>query len=429
MLVQADRLDIDIHRGEQVEQRRITRIFDGNPVAGTQPCAQYALNTVKRAADNCQVGGVNPVGLKASNGKLAKTRRNRRVAILPRRRWVRAVAPSRRPDRQQLRIRRPANEIANAGRDSEREPWRSWWRTSDPGASAAVPARDPLQPQLAVRGRDRRRTQAEFDGQRSHGRQRRAWLQAAIADCALYVGCNLGSAPADRQILCRHIDLMYCNIILGVGVVMLDPQLNGRFVRLESLGHQHLPGLVAASAGDPELYRMSKVPVGDAEVARYIEAALSARDAGKAAPFAVVRVADGAVIGSSRLFDLEWWPWQEGHARHAYDGPDTCEIGYTWLTGSAIRTGANTEMKSLMLTLAFETWQVQSVCFHTDARNDRSRRALSRIGARYEGILRSHRLAADDRPRDSARFAITAADWPTVRTHLGELSRQRLLAS
>src|ERR1700756_2733922 len=147
-----------------------------------------------------------------------------------------------------------------------------------------------------------------------------------------------------------------------MSMVILDPQLRGRFVRLEPLGQQHLAGLVAASAGDPELFRMSKVPVGDAEVARYIEAGRAARDAGTAAPFAVVRLADEAVIGSSRLFDLGWWAWPEGHPRHGHDGPDTCEIGYTWLTRSAIRTGANTEMKRLMLTFAFETWEVQSVC-------------------------------------------------------------------
>jgi N-acetyltransferase len=210
---------------------------------------------------------------------------------------------------------------------------------------------------------------------------------------------------------------------------ILDPVLVGRHVRLEPLQRRHLPALVAASAGDPELFRMSKVPVGDAEMSSYIDAATAARDAGHAATFAVIRLADEAVIGSTRLFDLEWWSWPESHPRHRHDGPDTCEIGYTWLTPSAIRTGANTEMKRLMLTLAFETWQVQSVCFHTDARNERSRRALSRIGARYEGILRSHRLAADDQPRDSARFAITAADWPAVEAHLAELSRDRLLVS
>ena len=136
-------------------------------------------------------------------------------------------------------------------------------------------------------------------------------------------------------------------------------------------------------------------------------------------PFAVVRAEDGAVIGSSRFFDLDYWPWPGSHDR---SGPDTCEIGSTWLTASAIRTGANTEMKRLMLTHAFETWQVRSVCLHTDVRNQRSRQAVERIGARFEGILRAHRLGADLMPRDSARFSITAAEWPRVRQHLEELT-------
>ncbi len=71
--------------------------------------------------------------------------------------------------------------------------------------------------------------------------------------------------------------------------------------------------------------------------------------------------------------------------------PDACEIGYTWLTRSAIRTGANTEAKLLMLTHAFESWQVLRVCLHTDVRNQRSRAAIERIGGQFEGILRSHR--------------------------------------
>jgi len=211
-------------------------------------------------------------------------------------------------------------------------------------------------------------------------------------------------------------------------MVFLNPVLTGKTVRLEPLGEQHRPGFVLATAADPELYRMTKVPFGDAESAAYIEAAEHARSAGAAAPFAVIRLADETVIGSSRLFDLSWWPWPQGHARHGHAGPDTCEIGHTWLARSAIRTGANTEMKQLMLTFAFETWDVQSVCFHTDARNERSRAALSRIGARYEGVLRWHRLASDDQPRDSARFSVTAAEWPAVKAHLAELSRERALA-
>jgi hypothetical protein len=82
-----------------------------------------------------------------------------------------------------------------------------------------------------------------------------------------------------------------------------------------------------------------------------------------------------------------------------------------------------------MLTHAFEVWQVRSVCLHTDARNQRSRDAMLRIGARFDGILRSHRLGADLSPRDSVRFSITAADWPAVRLRLDELARRYQLTS
>jgi len=101
--------------------------------------------------------------------------------------------------------------------------------------------------------------------------------------------------------------------------------------------------------------------------------------------------------------------------------PDACEIGYTWLTRSAIRTASNTEAKLLMLTYAFEVWHVLRVCFHTDARNQRSRAALERIGAKFEGILRAHRMAADYIPRDSMRFSIVAGEWPRVKKRLNQL--------
>ena len=195
----------------------------------------------------------------------------------------------------------------------------------------------------------------------------------------------------------------------------------GAHVRLEPLGYRHVPGLLAAACGGGELYRWSPVPQDEDAARRYVETALAARDAGHAAPFAVLRAQDDTVIGSTRFWDLGYWPWPDDRPR---TGPDTCEIGYTWLAPGAIRTGANTEMKRLMLRHAFEVWQVRSVCLHTDARNQRSRDAMQRIGARFEGILRAHRLGADGRPRDSVRFSITAAEWPSVRLRLDELSRR-----
>ena len=194
--------------------------------------------------------------------------------------------------------------------------------------------------------------------------------------------------------------------------------LSGRFVRLEPLDRVHLDGLVAAAAVDPSLYQWSLVPQGKDQAARYIDAAIAGRDAGTVLPFATIRVADGSVIGSTRFFDMERWAWPQGHPRHGQSDPDVCEIGYTWLTQSAIRTAANTEAKFLMLTHAFESWNMLRVCLHTDARNQRSRAAIERIGGKFEGILRAHRLAADFTPRDSARFAIVATDWPDVKKRI-----------
>ena len=139
-----------------------------------------------------------------------------------------------------------------------------------------------------------------------------------------------------------------------------------------------------------------------------------------AVPFAILREQDASVIGSTRFWNIERWSWPPEHPRHGRPTPDACEIGYTWFARSALRTGANTEAKFLMLRHAFETWQVLRVCLHTDVRNQRSRTAIERIGGKFEGILRAHRIAADFTPRDSARFSIVAAEWPVVKQHLEE---------
>ena len=200
------------------------------------------------------------------------------------------------------------------------------------------------------------------------------------------------------------------------------PTLSGRHIRLEPLDHRHADGLVAASAVDPTEYGLSPVPQGIEQAHQYIDKAHALRDAGTAVPFATVRLSDGAVIGATRFWNLEYWAWPHGHARASLETPDVCEIGYTWLTKSAIRTAANTEAKLLMLTHAFETWEVLRVCLHTDSRNKRSWAAIERIGGKFEGILRAHRMAADFIPRDSARFSIVAAEWPEARERLAELA-------
>lgn len=205
---------------------------------------------------------------------------------------------------------------------------------------------------------------------------------------------------------------------------MADVVLLGSHVCLEPLEHRHVDGLVAAAAADPDLYRWSPVPQGRDETISYVDTALAWRDAGRAVSFATIRVSDGVVIGSTRFFDIERWAWPPGHPSHGRLTPNVCEIGYTWLTRAAVRTPANTEAKLLMLTHAFEAWQVLRVCFHTDARNDRSRAALERIGGQMEGVLRAHRMAADYIPRDSVRYSILASEWPTVKHRLANRLQQ-----
>jgi len=205
----------------------------------------------------------------------------------------------------------------------------------------------------------------------------------------------------------------------------MDNLLSGAHIRLEPLTHRHVEALAAAAANEPSLYQWSPVPQDKAQAEDYVSTAVAWRDAGTAVAYAIVDINNDTVIGSSRFFHIERWSWPQGHARHGRAHPDACEIGYTWFARSAIRTGANTEAKLLMLTHAFESWQVFRVCFHTDARNQRSQAALERIGAKFEGILRSHRMAADFIPRDSFRYSIVSAEWPAVKDRLIKLLNRR----
>jgi RimJ/RimL family protein N-acetyltransferase len=200
--------------------------------------------------------------------------------------------------------------------------------------------------------------------------------------------------------------------------------LQGKHIRLEPLEQRHVDGLVAASSEDPDLYRWSPVPQGKAEATSYVETALSWQDAGTAVPFAILRADNARVIGSTRFWNIERWAWPASHPSRGRGVPDACEIGYTWYAKSAIRTGANTEAKLLMLRHAFERWQVLRVCFHTDSRNLRSRAALERIGGKFESLLRAHRMAADFIPRDSVRYSIIAAEWPALEPRLRQLAER-----
>lgn len=209
-----------------------------------------------------------------------------------------------------------------------------------------------------------------------------------------------------------------------------DLTLTGRLIRLIPLRRDHIQALAAAAAAlnpgmaDPEIYSWTVVPQGVDEMARYVETALDWQAAGTAIPFTVVRLQDQAVIGSTRYWNIERWTWPEGNPRHGNSNPDVCEIGWTWYSRPAIRSGANREGKFLMLQHAFEVWKSLRVCLHTDSRNRRSQAAMEGIGFKHEGVLRAHKLAVDGVARDSYRYSMTAAEWPQAKQRLLEQFQQ-----
>ena len=188
--------------------------------------------------------------------------------------------------------------------------------------------------------------------------------------------------------------------------------LAGDHVRLEPLAPSHVPGLVAAAAEDRSTYDWTPVPDGEAEILGWVEHAERERESGRMLAFATMTI-DGTVVGSTSFLDPQ--RWQRSDRAPSFD---SIEIGSTWLAASAQRTSINTEAKLLMLTHAFDAWSVERVTFKTDARNQRSRDAITRIGARFEGIRRAHCLATDGTIRDSAYFSIVASEWPGVRAGL-----------
>jgi RimJ/RimL family protein N-acetyltransferase len=137
----------------------------------------------------------------------------------------------------------------------------------------------------------------------------------------------------------------------------------------------------------------------------YIEAALKLQSEGSALPFATVDKASRQAVGSTRFANID-----RANRR--------VEIGWTWIGVRWQRTAVNTEAKYLMLRHAFETLGCIRVEFKTDALNEKSRRALLRIGARQEGVFRKHMLMPDGRVRDSVYFSIIDSEWPEIKTGL-----------
>ena len=175
---------------------------------------------------------------------------------------------------------------------------------------------------------------------------------------------------------------------------------------LEPLAREHEDGLWEA-ARHPEVWRwMDANAVATRETFHeYVENALTNAEAGVEAPFTTLDAATGRPIGSTRY----------GALRPEHRG---LEIGSTWLTPAAWNTGANTEAKLLLLRHAFEDLGCWRVEFKTDARNERSRRALEAIPAQFEGVFRKHKVVRGGERRDSAYYSVIDEDWPEVRAAL-----------
>ena len=202
---------------------------------------------------------------------------------------------------------------------------------------------------------------------------------------------------------------------------MLQPvTLQNQFVRLEPLCHAHIPALLGIAQSNPrDVYALTTVPDTLAGMTAYVDAALEMVAQGRAAPFATINASSGSVVGSSRLANPEFWAWAAGHPLAKTDStPDAAEIGWTWLAPVAQRSPINTAAKLLMLSHAFETWRVRRVTLKTDARNERSRNAILRIGASFEGVLRCHVPASDGGVRDSAMYSILEMEWLGVKARL-----------
>lgn len=188
------------------------------------------------------------------------------------------------------------------------------------------------------------------------------------------------------------------------------PVLHGSKVRLEPLTMDHAPALARELGDDRSSFAFTVVPSAG-EVEAYVADQLSREGL---TPFAQVRVEDDAVVGCTGLWDPRTWP---GTSKLS-----AIEIGWTWLVPSAQGTGVNAEAKLLLFAYAFETLGVTRVDLKTDARNQRSRRAIERLGAHFEGVLRSwspSRVSGEEGlMRDSAMFSVIAEEWPAVKAGL-----------
>lgn len=189
--------------------------------------------------------------------------------------------------------------------------------------------------------------------------------------------------------------------------------LYGRHARLEPMHAGHDADLAAAAA-DGELWklRVTSVPEPD-QAAMYVAAALMGQHDGHMLPFVVREPGSGQIVGSTRYHDI-------------VPAADRVEIGYTWYARRVQRSALNTECKLLLIGHAFETLGCAVVGLRTDHMNFASQRAIERLGARRDGVIRHHAPRRDGTVRDTVMYSILAHEWPDVKAHLQwQLERPR----
>ena len=176
-------------------------------------------------------------------------------------------------------------------------------------------------------------------------------------------------------------------------------------VRLVPLTLAHEEGLAAAAA-DGELWKIRVTSVPEPGATRgYIETALRMQAEGHRLAFALLDATTGQVLGSSSYHDI-------------VPAVQRLEIGYTWVAASRQRSAVNTTAKLLLMEHAFDTLGAQLVGWRTDNYNHASQRAIERLGARKDGVIRHHALRRDGTVRDTVMYSLSAGEWPEVRAHL-----------
>jgi N-acetyltransferase len=199
--------------------------------------------------------------------------------------------------------------------------------------------------------------------------------------------------------------------------------LDGRHVRLVPLLMDHAAALLRAADEARSTYAYQTVAPDLTGMQAFVATALDEEARGTSLPFAVLDPA-GAVIGTTRYMTIEWWRWPGAPPPPIPKGPDVLEIGWTWYAERVQRTAVNTESKLLLCTHAFEALGVRRITWKTDVRNERSRAAILRLGAKFDGVLRAHKVAADGGVRDTVFYSMLRVEWPTAKARLeARLSR------